>query len=392
MRERAGRDALHDVHNEVSRAGKGIKDVDILFREAGAEMFAQDVLGAGNHEIDERLRGIDDAVGVGHLDAEALEEALIHDVEELLLLGEIVDRLGGMLDGDVEGIERTLKVVAVEAAVGERADDFLDLDGDDVAPHEVADVENLAEDALGEEMLDDHFLDCGFGKVWVQRVAAEGEEGREGGLELRAFLALAADDFREAVADLGDALLEIVRGLFPLLVNWMAPGKEEAEDVDQFFRVAQVGFEKAFAVLIEDGVVRRLEEDVIPRVAGGEFGFDFLFEVVVAVLRFPQAEVKGLGELVEHGTVGDDLLPAFARHAIFRHEHPGDLFRAVVEQCLKCRADRALVLHAEPVELRKRRVIGGDRFVAGFEREDRHVPLGFTGADGSLRVWNDSSR
>jgi len=81
-------------------------------------------------------------VGVGHLDAEALEEALVNGVEELLFLAEVGDGLGGLFDGDVEVFEALGKLVAAEVARGERVDDFLDFLRDDVALHEIADVDD----------------------------------------------------------------------------------------------------------------------------------------------------------------------------------------------------------------------------------------------------------
>jgi hypothetical protein len=47
-----------------------------------AELAPQDVVHRAHHEIDDGLRRVDDAVGIGHLDAEALEELLIDGVEE----------------------------------------------------------------------------------------------------------------------------------------------------------------------------------------------------------------------------------------------------------------------------------------------------------------------
>jgi hypothetical protein len=38
-----------------------------------------------DHEVDDGLRSVDDAVGVGELGAEALEELLVDGVEEVLL-------------------------------------------------------------------------------------------------------------------------------------------------------------------------------------------------------------------------------------------------------------------------------------------------------------------
>ena len=62
---------LHDVHDEIPRAGEGIEDVDALRIERGAEVLAEDVRDAGDHELHERLRGIDDAEHVGLLHREA---------------------------------------------------------------------------------------------------------------------------------------------------------------------------------------------------------------------------------------------------------------------------------------------------------------------------------
>ena len=163
------------------------------------------MLDAGDHEIDEGLRGIDDAVGVGDLDAKALEESLIDGVQELLLLVEIGDGGGGVFDGEVEGIELG-EIVAAEGAGGEGLDDLLDLLGDDVALHEIGDVEDVAKDALGQEMLDEHLLDGVVGEVGVQRAAAEGAEVLKGGDEFRVGVALGVDEF---------------------LTSWYRPGRPE---------------------------------------------------------------------------------------------------------------------------------------------------------------------
>jgi hypothetical protein len=108
------------------------------------------------------LRGVDDAVGVGDLDAKALEETLVNGVEEGLLFAEVVDGGGGALDGDVKVVELFDKVVAAKGAGRQGGDDLLDFLRDDVALGEIGDVENLAEDALGQHVLNDHLLDGGF--------------------------------------------------------------------------------------------------------------------------------------------------------------------------------------------------------------------------------------
>jgi len=124
----------------------------------------RNLLQAREHEIDDLLRGIDDAGGVGALDGEALEKLLVNGVEALLLFGEVRDGVGGGLDGDVEAVEFLEELVAGEGAAGEGDGDFLDLGGDVVALHELVHVENLPKDAPGEDVLDEHFLHGGDGE------------------------------------------------------------------------------------------------------------------------------------------------------------------------------------------------------------------------------------
>ena len=50
--------------------------------------------------------------------------------------------------------------------------------GDDVALHKVGVVEDAAEDALGEQVLDEHLLDGRVGDVGVDGVGPFGEVGR----------------------------------------------------------------------------------------------------------------------------------------------------------------------------------------------------------------------
>ena len=64
-----------------------------------AELAFQHLLDARTHEIDDGLRRVDDAVRVGELDRVALEEPLVDRVQEVLLLVEIIDAVGGVLDG-----------------------------------------------------------------------------------------------------------------------------------------------------------------------------------------------------------------------------------------------------------------------------------------------------
>ena len=149
-------DLADGAGDEVSGADEGVEDVDAFVGEGFAELLFQNVIDAADHEIDDGLRGVDDAVGVGLFGRESLKEALIDGVEEGLLFAVVVLVVGGVLDGLVEAVELAEKLVAAEVARGHGLDDLFDFSGDDVAGAELLVVEDAAEDALGEQMLDEH--------------------------------------------------------------------------------------------------------------------------------------------------------------------------------------------------------------------------------------------
>ena len=99
-------DLLHDAGDEVAGSGEGVEDVDAGVGEGFAELLLEDFFDAADHEVDDGLRGVDDAVGVGLLGVEALEELLVGGVEEVLFFGVAGLGLGGLLDGGVEAVER----------------------------------------------------------------------------------------------------------------------------------------------------------------------------------------------------------------------------------------------------------------------------------------------
>ena len=159
--ERGSRQLAHEVNEEVARAGEGVEKMDARVAEALAKFLLQQLANARDHEADDRRRRVHDTHRVGHLHGEALEEALVNSVQELLLLGEILDGCGGALDGEVEAVELLEEVGAVEMAGSEGGDHFLNLDGDNVAAGEVRVFEDGAEESCREQMLDQHLFDGG---------------------------------------------------------------------------------------------------------------------------------------------------------------------------------------------------------------------------------------
>src|ERR1035437_5851315 len=136
-------------------------------------MFLQNVFDTGNHEVHERLRRINNAVRVSHLDAKALKKLLINGVEKLLLLAVIGKMLGGIFQRAVKVLQALAEIVAAEYLGIEGGDDFFNLLRDNVALHEISGGKNFAHDALGEDVLDDHFLDGLDGNVRIKRATAQ---------------------------------------------------------------------------------------------------------------------------------------------------------------------------------------------------------------------------
>ena len=148
--EVGGFDFLHDADDEIASADERIEDVDTFIAEGAAKFFLEDFFDAANHEIDDGLRRVDDAVGIGFFGGVALEKALVDFVQEGLFLGEAGGFLGAALDGFVETVKSAQEFVAIEGAASELGDDLFDFGGDHVAASEIGIVENFAEDALGE--------------------------------------------------------------------------------------------------------------------------------------------------------------------------------------------------------------------------------------------------
>ena len=124
----------------------------------------------------------------------ALEEALVDLVKEGLLFGESGGVFSAYFDGLVEAVEWAQEFVAVESPLGQFDNDLFDFGGHDVAAGEVGVVENSLEDALGEQVLDQHALDGIFGEIGIDGLAAEGVEVVEAADEGGAAAALFVDD------------------------------------------------------------------------------------------------------------------------------------------------------------------------------------------------------
>ena len=164
------------------------------------------------------------------------------------------------------------------------ANDLFDLNGDDIAGEKLLVVEDLAEDTLGEKMLDEHLSDGVVGEVGVDGLAAEFGEGKEVLAEGGVLLVFRFEDGGDAACEIGNLLGELGDGLFPVDLVGLTVLEEEVEDFDQPFRLVEVAVEGDAVVLIQDGAIGRLKEDVGEWVACCDLGFDLTLEVVVRIL------------------------------------------------------------------------------------------------------------
>ena len=112
--QRDAGDVLHQANDKIAGANEGIDDMHTGIGERLAEVGFQDVLNAVHHEIDDRLRGIDDTVSIRILGGEVLEKALVKRVEEILLLGEIGERPRGVFHRFVETIETFEELIPIQ--------------------------------------------------------------------------------------------------------------------------------------------------------------------------------------------------------------------------------------------------------------------------------------
>jgi len=78
--------------------------MDARIPQGAAEFGAQQVVHRAHHEIHDGLGSVDDAVGVGQLDGEALEKAFVHGVEKDCFCYSL-NGGGGGFDGQIEAVQ-----------------------------------------------------------------------------------------------------------------------------------------------------------------------------------------------------------------------------------------------------------------------------------------------
>ena len=163
---------------------------------------------------------------VGSLDGKALEKLFINGVEEMLFLGVVADSHGNLFNGDIKVIQRSEKIIATERVCCEGIDDGLNFAGDDVAVDEVGVAKDGSENPLGQEVLDEHLLNCGLGEVWIDRLTAFLVEVGKGDRKLTVGLPFLFNAFCQALSKFSHLVFELRDGLLPFGDFWRTVFKE----------------------------------------------------------------------------------------------------------------------------------------------------------------------
>ena len=118
--------------------------------------------------------------------------------------------------------------------LGDELDYLLDFGRDHVALQELFVVKDIAEDALGEQVLNKHFFNCVVVQIRVNRLATEVGERLIGGAIIRVGLALLGEDREDVGGKFGQLARELFNGFTPVFNVLLLEGEEQLQDVDQF--------------------------------------------------------------------------------------------------------------------------------------------------------------
>ena len=204
--------------------------------------------------------------------------------------------------------------------------------GDHISGGELRVLKQVPHQPLGQEMLDQHLVDVGFGKIRIQRRAAERDEPGEGLAEFPILLVGLGDMLAEGLRRIGNAALELVHGAFEIALMGLVVRQEAVEEIRDLDRLGEGEPARFAAVLVEDGHLCVFKDRVTGRVAGLEFFLDLGGQMAGGVFRLPPPACQPV--LVAHGAVGHDASSAGVSGE-FRHQHPAALLGSLVEKVVE---------------------------------------------------------
>lgn len=233
-----------------------------------------------------------------------MEELFINRIEEEEFVLKVGNGAGGVFDGNVVDIEASLVIFAAERFRSKCGDHFLYFCGNGVSPRKVLIVEDCAEKAFGQKMLNQHLLDSVLTNIRVERYLAEVEE--TGKRELEGFVLDLSfrDQVFKSFGKLRNFGFEIFDRPFEAFMNRGDMREEVIEELNKFSGFGELSGKERSAVLIEDAATCILEDDVGFRIAYCELSLDLQFKNVARVFRFPMAAWDG--EFIPQSPVRDN--------------------------------------------------------------------------------------
>ena len=218
---------------------------------------------------------------------------------------------------------------------------------------EVGVLEHLGENVLGQDVLDQHFLDVVLADRRIDRIAGVGQEVILRPGELARLRALHLDDpaqFLQHGGQIGGELLHrlVEVGHFLALVREEA-GQQREQRVD-------IGHRRAsyfVAILIENGGGGIFKDDIVFGVPFAKLGSDLFLQIIRLVLRFPITERHP--QAVQQRAVQINAVTLVGDAIIFGNELQIVRFTPALEQILERLTQHAFALAAgdrfHPVQL-----------------------------------------
>ena len=222
--------------------------------------------------------------------------------------------------------------MAVEGAAGEGVDDLFDFGGDDVAVDEIGVVEDRAEEAFGEQVLHEHFVDGLVVQVGVERLAANAGEAVKSGDETLILAVFFFDDVEQVAREFGDTRFELQHCCLEAFDVRLGVSEELLQCILHVVDAGHVEVKDFAFALVEHGAARVLEDGVGERVVLLDLVGDLFVEVAFRPLGLPVAAPQVVG--VAHDAIGPDA----AFDGLFVYQRPADLARPIRQQVMEGRA------------------------------------------------------
>jgi hypothetical protein len=260
-----------------------------------------------------------------------------------LLLAVAADLRGGGADGGVVGFQ-ALERVLLERAGEEGAFQRVQLAGDVVVLVEVAVVEDVGKDFLGQDVLDQHLAHVGLAQRGVDGLLRVGEKPGLRRAEVGIAGLLLVDHGAQGLQHGGQVGLELLHRGAEIGDLLALEAEEQLEQLLQLGGVGHVAAQHLFLVLDEHGGAVVAEDDVVLRIALLELLGDLFVQVVGGVLGLPVAQRHA--QLVQERAIDGDVGLGGGLERVFGQEDQIVLAAPGLEQVLERLAHDGLALAA----------------------------------------------